>query len=86
MKAKRTGEEVTFARRQGRSLYELRNRRRMTRAQVSRESGVNYWALYRIEMGDTTATAYQLAALSRALNTPHEYFFPAIDARERLYA
>jgi transcriptional regulator with XRE-family HTH domain len=93
MKPNRTPSEVAFARAQGRKLYDLRNARKMTRAQVHTASGINFWTLYRLEMGDTNATAFQLVALSRTFRVPCDYFFPdnftqapAIDATRRLCA
>lgn len=76
MKLPRTEEEIAFARAQGRRLYDLRQRRGLSRPQLQLASGVNCWTLYRIEMGDSTASAFQIDALAAALNAPREQFFP----------
>jgi transcriptional regulator with XRE-family HTH domain len=76
LRNKRSEQEIAFSKAQGRMLYALRNERELTRRDLAAITGVNMWTLYRIEMGDTTATAYQIDAISSALAARRESLFP----------
>lgn len=76
MKFKRTDREVTFARAQGRTIYELRNKKGISRRQLSDFTGIHYAMILRIEMGDTTASTFDLDAIADALDASREKLFP----------
>lgn len=77
MNFKRTNGEVSFSRRQGRILHHARVAREMTREQLAERSGVHHQRIFRIEMGDSTARAYDLALMAEVLDVPLACLFPA---------
>jgi transcriptional regulator with XRE-family HTH domain len=76
MKLKRTEKEIAFARTQGRKLYDIRKARKLSRRQLAKACGLNPAMIYRIEMGDTTATAFVLDAVADALGATADDLFP----------
>lgn len=82
MNFKRTNTEVGFARLQGRILYEARMARKMTREELAQASGIHCQRIFRIEMGDSTARAYDLAMMAEAMNVPLATLFPTAAERE----
>lgn len=76
MKLKRTEKEIAFARTQGRKLYDIRKARKLSRLQLAKATGLNASMIYRIEMGDTTATAFVLDAVADALGATADDLFP----------
>lgn len=70
MNMKRTRDEVAFARAQGRLLYEARQAVGLTREQLSASSDVTPQTIYRIEMGDSTARAYDLLRIASVSRIP----------------
>lgn len=77
MKPKRKAKEAEFARLQGRRIYDLRNELPMSRRELSDRTGLNQQLIYRIEMGESTANAYELDALARALDASRDQLFPS---------
>lgn len=78
MQLTRGGTEVRFARAQGRLLYEARQMQEMTRTQLAEYSGVHPQQIFRIEMGEATARAYDVARLARVLRVPLWQVFPEV--------
>jgi transcriptional regulator with XRE-family HTH domain len=76
MKLQRTDREVAFARVQGKAVYELRMKKGISRRRLADFTGINYSMIFRIEMGEATASAFDLDAIAGALDASRENLFP----------
>lgn len=84
MKLPRSEQEVRFACAQGRILYELRSQRGMTRKHLAKATGISQQAIFRYEMGDSTASSYDLAMLASSLGVKVETLCPDPNAIQPL--
>lgn len=80
MKLPRKKEEILFSTVQGRCIYDLRLSREMTRREMEKLTGISQQALFRIEMGQATASAYDLRQIARALGVTIEVLSPESDS------
>lgn len=69
MRLPRSEHEVRFAEAQGRMVYKARIEHGMTRRDLAEASGLTQQSIFRIEMGDSTASSFDLAMIARALAT-----------------
>lgn len=76
MKLPRSQHEVRFAEAQGRLIYEIRIANGLSRRALAESSGVSCQAIFRIEMGEATASTYDIAMLARALGVKVEELCP----------
>lgn len=82
MNVERNPEERHFSKAQGLAIQKIRLQRAMTRAQVSLKSGVEAQRIFRIEVGRSTARAFDLALIAQVLGVPLAEIFPAAQAKE----
>lgn len=76
MKFCRSEEEVRYARAQGRVIHARRAHLAMTRKELAWLSGLTYQSVFRIEMGDRTASAWDLERLARVLRVDVSELWP----------
>jgi transcriptional regulator with XRE-family HTH domain len=67
---RRTPVEDQFSRRLGRAIYAERTRQKLSRKKLLQDIDVCQAALFRIEMGDVTPSAYHLHVIAGALGVP----------------
>ena len=76
MKTQRTEKERAFAKSQGKLIFNLRNKRGITRPQLAKFTGITQTMIFRIEMGDSTASSFVLDAIATALDVSRETLYP----------
>ncbi len=77
MRLRRNNEEVKFAERVGGRIYRERLRRKMPRTRVVDLTHMSYSAVFRIEMGMATPSAFDIFTLSAALGIPVADLYPS---------
>lgn len=67
MKTPRSATELRFSQAQGRTIHDLRIQRKLSRRQVSKQTGLSQQTIYRIEAGESIGSTYEIAILARCL-------------------
>jgi transcriptional regulator with XRE-family HTH domain len=76
VKIPRTDAEIAFARLQGRMIFALRSGQGISRKQLADDAHLTYSSVYRIENGDLTGGAFDLAMICAVLEVSVSDVFP----------